>query len=170
MRILKNRGFTIFELVVYVSIIAVMAVGSIQAMLSITRTFSEVKSYSDIRESATSALERMIKEIRFATSIDYSGTVLGINPGRLKLNTTDEDGNTRTLEFYTLGNSLNLIDNGVDKGTITGGSTLLNNLIFRQSTTSKGMLVKIEMTLKDTRVTNSRSANFYGSAVLRGAY
>lgn len=170
MRAFKNRGYTILELIVYVSIVAVIAVFSVQAMFSITRTFAEVKSYGDIRESAVTALERMIKEIRFAASIDYSGTVLGVNPGRLKLNTSDEVGNLKTFEFYVSDNSLNLIDNGLDKGTITGGNIFLTNLVFNQSTTSKGMLVKIEMTLQDTRDINPRSANFYGSAVLRGAY
>ncbi len=158
------------ELVVYVSIIAVMAVLSVQAMLSITRVFAEIKSFSSIREGGVIAIERMIKEIRFAVSIDYSGTTLGTNPGRLKLNTTDENGNAKTMEFYVSENSLNIIDNGAEKGTITGSSTLLTNLVFRESTTSKGMLVKIEITLKDNRATSTRSASFYGSAVMRGAY
>ena len=158
------------ELVIYVSIIAVMAVLSVQAMLSMTRVFAEIKSFTSIRGGGVVALERMIKEIRFGGSIDYSGTVLGSNPGRLKLNTTDENGNTKTLDFYVTNNSINIIDNGIDKGSIIGSSTVLTNLVFRQSTTSKGMLVKIEMTLKDNRATNTRSASFYGSAVLRGAY
>ena len=147
-----------------------MAVLAVQAILSITRVFAEVRSFSSIRGGGVSAIERIVKEIRFASSINYSGTILGSNPGRLKLNTTDESGSAKTVEFYVDGNSLNIIDDGVEKGTLIGNNVFLTNLIFKQSTTSRGMLVKIEMTLKDDRATSSRSANFYGSAVLRGAY
>ncbi|OGZ04010.1 MAG: hypothetical protein A2648_00205 [Candidatus Lloydbacteria bacterium RIFCSPHIGHO2_01_FULL_41_20] len=166
----RKSGYSMIELVIYISIIAVMAVLSVQAMLSTTRVFAEIKSFVNISEGGVIAIERIIKEIRFGKSIDYAETILDINPGRLKLNTTDENGNAKTMDFYTANNSVNIIDNGVDKGSITGSSTVLTSLVFRQSTTSKGMLVKIEMTIKDTRETNPRSASFYGSAVLRGAY
>lgn len=166
----KKFGYSMIELIVYVSITGVIAILSVQAMLSITRTFAEVKAFSDIRRSGVVSMDRIIKEIRFASSIDYAGTILNSNPGKIKLNTADENGNAKTVEFHSSGNSMYFMDNGIEKGTITGSSTLLTNLIFRQSTTSKGLLVKIEMTLKDNRATSSRSENFYGSTVLRGAY
>lgn len=169
MKYFKNRGFGLIEIIVYVSIVALIAIFSINAILSVTKVFAEVKSYNDLRGSAVTSLERMIKEIRFANNIDIAGTVFGTNPGRLKLNTTDEAGNAKTLEFYVTGGGLNIIDNGQEKGTITGNSAVLTNLIFRQAVTPKGQLIKIEMTLTDTRA-NPRIVNFYGSAVLRGSY
>ena len=169
MKYFKNRGFGLIEIIVYVSIVALIAIFSINAILSVTKVFAEVKSYNDLRESAVISLERMIKEIRFANDIDIAGTVFGTNPGRLKLNTTDETGSPKTLEFYVSGGSLNIIDNDAEKGTITGSSTALTNLVFRQALTPKGKLIKIEMTLSDTRA-NPRTVNFYGSAVLRGSY
>ncbi|MEK7661874.1 MAG: prepilin-type N-terminal cleavage/methylation domain-containing protein [Patescibacteria group bacterium] len=112
----KNGGYTLLELIVYVSVVALLAVISVQSTLSLTRTFSEAKSYGDIRESGTASLERIIKEIRFASSVNLPNTTLNSNPGRLTLNTTDELGNPKTVEFYVSDNSLRLIDGGVDKG------------------------------------------------------
>ncbi len=158
------------ELIVYVSIVAVMAVLSVQAMFSIMRAFDEIKSFSSVRESGVITLERMIKEIRFSKSIDYTGTTFNTNPGRLKLNATDENGYSKIMEFYVSNGSLNIIDDGVEKGTITGSSTSITNFVLRESTTNKGVLIKIEMTIRDNRATNPKSVNFYGSAVLREAY
>ena len=166
----KNRGYTLLELVVYVSVVAALAVVSIQSALSLTRTFSETKSYGDLRESGSAALERIIKEVRFSSSVDLPNTTFNSSPGRLTLNTTDESGNPKTVEFYVSSGSLRLIDGGVNKGALTGAGVSLNSIIFRQTTSPRGTLIKTELVIRDTRSSNSRSANFYGSAVTRGSY
>lgn len=166
----KSRGYGIIELVVYVSILSVMAILSVNGMLSITRVFAEIKSYNDLRSGGLVGMERMEKEVRFASSIDYANSIFNINPGKLTINTTDELGNSKVVSFAVNSSSLDLIDGGVYKGSLSGDNVSVINMIFRQSTTTKGILIKMEMTIMDKRTRNPRSANFYTSAVMRGSY
>ncbi|MDP3958179.1 MAG: hypothetical protein Q8Q36_01795 [bacterium] len=165
-----TRGYTMIELVLYASLLAVMSVLVVQALISLTRTFGEMKASSALRAGALVGMERMLKEIRFASSVDYAGSMFDSSPGRLTLNSTDEGGAAKTVEFRVATSTLLLIDDGVDKGALTGDAVSVASLVFREATTPKGSLIKIEMTLEDTRLSNPRPATVYGSAVMRGAY
>lgn len=158
------------ELVIYSALLAVLAILVVQALLSLTRTFAEIKASSALRSGALVGMERMIKEIRFAESVDYAGSTFGASPGRLTLNSTDEAGAAKTVEFRMATGTLVLIDGGTDKGALTGEGISVVSLVFSEATTGKGPLIKIEMTFADTRPSNPRTVAVYGSAVMRGAY
>jgi len=158
------------ELVIYGAIVGAMTVFTVGGVLSMTRVFAEVRAYNALRENGLIAMERMTKEIRFSSSVNYAASAFNTSTGRLSLNASDEAGNPKTVEFSLASSTLRLIEDSVNKGTLAGGGVVVTTLRFTQSTTSKSSLIKIELSLKDARATSTRAATFYGSAVLRGAY
>jgi type II secretory pathway pseudopilin PulG len=167
----KDNGYTLLELVVYVGVLSIAVLAIFMILFSITRAFTEARIYNEVEISGTTAMERMVREIRTASSVDEGNSVLDANPGQLQLNTTDEAGIPKTIQFYfdAVNKTINLDDNGTDKGSLTGNGVEITNLVFRKWTTAKSALIKIEMTIQSKRKT-TLNAKFYDSVVMRGGY
>ena len=165
-----SRGTTLVELLVYVAIMAVLSVLIINSLITMFKSFSETRSNRDLLESGTLVMERMSREIRGANSADAGVSVFGSSPGTLKLNTTDSGGAAKTVQFSVSSGALQFTDNGTLSGNLTAANISVSSLIFNQITTAHGTAVKVSVTLTDTRSTNSRSANFYDTVIMRGAY
>lgn len=172
MKINNKKGFMLAELVVYISILAVISVLVIGFILTMIKSFGRIKVAQLVDDSARNSLERISNEIRFAGSIRVASSTLGTNPGVLVLNTNNRTtGATTTLEF-SLNNSMLRIKEGSSAyENLTSSSTEVTNLIFRRIvSTSTQEAVKIEMTLKATKGGIEKTSNFYDTIILRKAY
>ncbi len=166
----KNKGYTLLETVVYVSIFSVVIFVTFLILFSITRAFAEARIYNEVEVSGTTAMERITRELRTATSADILADV-GTGDSGIQLNTTAEDGTAKTIKFYfdESAKTVNIIDGGADKGSLTGNGVSVTNLDFYKWVTPKGSLIKIEITVQSNRKTTLKE-NYYDSIVLRGAY
>ena len=167
----KTAGYTLLETVVYVGILSVLLLAIFTLLFSITRAFAESRVYNQVEISATTAMERMVREIRTANSVDLGNSIFDDNSGQLQLNTTEEDGTPKTVQFYhdSTNKTVNFVDNGADEGTLTGNDVNITKLLFRSWVTPKSTLIKIEMTVQ-SKIKTTLNANYYDSVVLRGAY
>ena len=109
-------------------------------------------------------MERMSREIRQAYSIN------SISSSDLKLDTKDDAGANKTVEFLLSGNSLQLLENNVLTGNLNSPNITVMALTFTQITTAKGQGVKIFLTVKSNNDASSRNQDFYDTVVLRGKY
>lgn len=162
------------EMVIYVAFFAVLSVLTINATIMVMRSFYMLRITQSISQSATTALERMSREIRNAYEIDTANSTLTTSPGRLTLLTKDDIGALTTVEFYVSGSKLNMKLGGVDKGPLVTKTVTVTNLVFRSITTTNASTtiskaVKIEMTLQDSRSSIVKSVKFYDTIVLRGS-
>jgi Tfp pilus assembly protein FimT len=172
MRKAKKKGFVLAELLIYVAVFAIMSVLIIGFIITVVRTFGDIKVSQSIDDSARNALERMVNEIRYSNSIDVANSTLGSNPGKLVLNTNDRStGATTTIEF-SVGNSKIRVKEGSNAyDDLTSSSTSITNLIFRRivSTTTQEA-VKIEMSVRAQNGIFDKTSKFYDTVVLRKAY
>ncbi len=164
-----TRGYTLVEAIIYIAILAMLVVVFIQLLFSLTRSYASFRLARDLVSSSGAALDRMISEIRRAESIDVSST-LGVSPGHLVLNTTDEGGEATTVDFYLSNNALMVEEGGGSVASTTSARVTVDNLVFRQITTAESSAVKVELTLSAARGAVTRTAKFYTTAVLRGSY
>lgn len=162
-----NSGFSLIEMVVYISILALMLMVVLQVVFSITRSQRVIISVRNIENSATASLERVEREARGADSIVTASSTLGTSPGVLVFSSRDENGNTRTVEFYVTGESLRLKENGVDTGALTSSSTRVTSLIFTRFASSTVEGIRTDITLESGTSTYYKTERFYSSARLR---
>ena len=162
-----RRGFSLIEMVVYISILTFMLVIVLEVVFSVTRSQRVIRSVRDIENSALVSLERIERETRGAESISTASSTLGTSPGVLVLNSLDEEGGSRTVEFSLLNGQLRLKEDGVDTGALTASGTVVTNLVFRRFASSTVEGIKTELTIESGTSTHYRTESFYSSARLR---
>jgi prepilin-type N-terminal cleavage/methylation domain-containing protein len=166
----RQYGFSLIEMLVYVAILATVFILVVNTILVVTGSYSSIKSSNDLNNSALVSLERLVRETRQANSIDLVQSVFGAHPGRLVLNTTDKNNDPLVIDFYIENNQLKIKKNGVLSGALVRDNVIVDNLVFRNLSTTTSSSVKIEMTLSVSEGKVNKTEKFYSSVVLRGSY
>jgi len=165
-----SKGFTLVEMIIYVTFVAVISVIATNSIITMSNTFSNLRVTRDINNTATVAIERVVREIRRAYDIDQANSSFGAHPGRLTLNTTASDDSDTTVEFYVSSGRLRVKTGGVDAGPITSKNITVDNLLYDLITTSNTTAVKIEMQVTATNGSIQKTETFYNTVALRGSY
>lgn len=165
------KGFSLIEIIIYIAILAVISVLVVETIVGASEVFGKARVKRALTLEGRSAMERMMREIRLATSVDTVGSVFGGHPGRLKLNTvvSSSDSTPTVREFLISGKNVVLREGSQDISLLSSAST--TNLVFRyiqSGDTSEA--IKIELGIEDGAGRNFIHANFYSTAVLRGSY
>lgn len=164
----KNRGFNLLEMLVYLGIMTLILIVVVNALVVVVLVQRDVKNLRIIEHSAVTALDRIVREVKDSNSIDFALSNLGSHPGNLILNTTDENGMPKTLEFVLESNILRYREDGDLRGPLTDKNARVTNLIFHYVPSSAGYNIKIEMTIESGGGQSFQSENFYTSVSSRG--
>jgi type II secretory pathway pseudopilin PulG len=164
----KNHksGFTLLEAVIYVAVLGFLVIILINTLVATGRSFVNFQIVNRLDESAALTLDRLVREVRAASSVNVAQSSFNTNPGRLMLNTIGGS----TTEFYTQNGVMMIKQGATAAATSTDPSLAVTNLIFRYLTTSRSQAVRVELTLAQTTGAVTRSEKFYTTAVLRGSY
>jgi prepilin-type N-terminal cleavage/methylation domain-containing protein len=165
-----QKGFSLIEMLIYVSIVSVFMVVVVQVVLGIVDQYSYLRLARNIENSATVSLDRLIREIRAAESIDMAQSIFNANPGRLVLSKRLADGTLTTVDFYIATGTLNLKEGGAYSGPLTASTTSITNLIFGVLSTTTSKAIKIDMELTSTQKEITKTGIFHSTVVVRGTY
>ena len=146
-----------------------MTVLIINSLFLTIRSFAEIRINRELAESGFVSMERITREIREAQGVNMTDSILSTNPGILKLNSLDQLGNPRIIEFYVDNLILKLKENNILAGSLIGENVEKTNLIFELITTNQGEAIKTEMFLRSKKE-NNQIKNFYNTTILRGEY
>lgn len=151
------------ELLFYIGLFAIIAILVINALFSMTRGYRETTIYSELLQSGN-IMERITREIRQATGINT------ISSNDLKLDTKDEAGASKTVEFALSGTNIQLLENNAFVGNLNSPDIAVTALTFTQITTTTGKAVKVSLTVRSNHDAQGRSFDFNDTVVLRGNY
>jgi len=165
----RKRGITLPELVVYVTIFIALSLVATNSISQMGRAFVRYKVNSALAGSATSVLERAVREVRFATSIDDGQSIYDNPMGRLFLAHASSSATT-TVEFLVAGGKVLVKENGGQAVPLTGETVIAESLVFRKAATTTRRAIKVELGLRDTRSGTTTVDYFYTTAVMRGNY
>lgn len=173
----KQKGYSLIEAVIYISIATFLFSSVIYASVQILAQYKRAKNISNVEKTAVVAMDRIIREIRSASSVDTSGSCLfdppfadGCDPelGILKLNKV-VGGSSETIRFYVTDGRIMIEENGIEIGPLTSTRASIDFLKFRRSATSTGEALRVELSILPNGETET-PRNFYNTAVLRGSY
>lgn len=169
---LKNKlksGFSIVELLIYISVFAFISILVINMFITVSGAFVEIKANHELSRSGSAVLEKITREAKWANTID-AGSTLGTAPSVLILNGTDSSGIARTARFDVTSNKIHFTENGTDLGSILSSSVTVDSFLVREITTTASSAIRIEATLTFTRGQTTRTETFYSTVALRGGY
>ncbi|MSU55098.1 MAG: hypothetical protein EXS46_00985 [Candidatus Taylorbacteria bacterium] len=164
------RGFSLAEMVIYVGLLAFVMVAMVSMLLGMSRAYDHLKVSRHIQSSAITALDRMVRDIRNAQSVNVLGSTLGTSPGVLTINTTTATGTPQTFQFLVSNGTLRIKMDGADLGPLTLSDVTVGSLIFQQMSTGISQAIKIDLTLSAGSGAAARTAKFYATAILRDSY
>lgn len=167
-RINKAKGYSLVELIIYSSLMAliIFVISYVINILFIAN--SVVRATRRVENSAITFGDKIIREIRAAsdavlvTSYPYDNDELTL--------TIPTSSGTRTTRFYRSGDRIMVDDNGVLTGPITLSNMQVTSLNFKIMSTTTSKAIKYEVVMEGPTSTPSVSEKFYGTAVLRGFY
>ncbi len=160
---MRKGGYTILELIFYIALFTILTITVVNSMIIMTKAFRETSVQRDLSEGG-SVMERISREARMANDIS------SISSSDLKLNTTDNMGAAKTVEFVLTGSDVQLLENNILTGNLNTPDISLTGLSFTQITSLKGKSIKIFFTINSTHDLSARSESFYDTVVLRGNY
>lgn len=163
---MKN-GYSFLEVIVYTGILALIFALSVGSILSVHGGFNKTMIESRISRNGEFALERMVRDMRMASSTNTTLSVFGESPGVLQLG-------TNPIKYFLSSTTLQRKDEGNQAENITSSDVrVVSLLFFRDSISSPKIsseIIKVEFELEAGSGKFFKSRKFFGSAVLRGAY
>ncbi len=165
-----GAGFTLIEMMVYIGLLGLLLVAVLNVVGLVFGTYGSVENQNKLLTSGETAMERMSRAIRSASSINGAGSLLGASPGDLKLNTTDPSGNPATVEFSVQGGALDVAENGGTPSPLTDSAVSVQSLVFTSIQTANSQAVRISLALQTGASPSVASTTFYDTIVLRGSY
>lgn len=166
---LNKKGFTLIEVVIYVTYVAILSAVAINGVIDLTQVFGSFQITRDLNNTADIVTDRIVRQMRLAYDIDQGASNFGVNPGKLVLNTTDGTVNT-TIEFYVLDGRIKVKESGVDKGYLGSKNVDVDILVFELITNGRSQAVRTRLELSVDRFGNSHTKTFYATTILRGGY
>jgi len=159
----RNSGYALLEMLFYIALFSVLSFAVIDSLITMTKSFKETTIKAELMKGSN-IMERISHEIRQAYGINSIGA------GDLKLNTKDDAGNNKTVEFLLSGSNVRFLENDIFTGNLNNQNITVTGLTFTQINTLKGTAVKIFLTIRSSHDSLNRVEDFYDTVVLRGDY
>ena len=160
-----QRGYSVMEAVVYIAILALISVFTINTILVTAKAFAAQRNLRNVHVSLETALERIAREVRFADNVNTASSVFGVSPGVLVLSSIDPTTSSpQTITFTLTQNIITIQKNSGTPAPLTSPRVNVTNLLFRHivahGTTSQAVKVELE----------ADSKKFYDTIILRRSY
>lgn len=160
-----NKGFSLIEIVFYVSIFLILSIVTIDALIVITKSFKTTKVNIELAQGG-SILEKIAREIKQAESVSLASST------DMTINTFDEDGNSKIIRYVLSGNNLAVYENGsgTSSGNLNPSNIKINSLEFTDLNTTLSNAIRISITIGSNHFASTKEVNYYTTIVLRGGY
>lgn len=166
---MKNRGFSLVEIIIYTAILVGVVFFVVQSIIGLYKSHSLVILNRDIEYSAESSMDKILNEIREASSVNKAGSVFNTSPGTLSLSGV-KSGTSYTIVFTAQNNAAVFSKDGGANIPLTASDVSLDSLIFKFASTTNSSAVKVDLTVSGSKGGYSKSISLSGFAILRGSY
>ncbi len=167
----KNSGFSIIEIIIYFSILAIISTLVIGNIISLFKNYNVVRANQDIEYNAISILDKLTRDTRDAAFINTSDSLFSVSQGAISLNIASSTNSTasNTAKFYLNNNKIKYKKDGVDFGNLSTNAVTVSNFKIYYINSSTTEAIKVELNLEVTPHLHSAviSKNFYTTIQLR---
>lgn len=139
----RAHGFTLIELVVYISIISGVLLIAVVLSIDLLRGRAKSTSLVAVNQNARLALERMTTAVRNANLVNAGSSTFGSHPGRLSLQMPDSAVNPTVFDLS--GSTVRVTEGTGSAQQLTSPDIEATSLIFTylNQTGSEGIRVSL---------------------------
>lgn len=138
----NQRGFSLIELLVAMSIFMVLLVASTTLYSGVLKVNLKDKANQDLQREGDAILSHMSRTLKEAVAVDTANSNFVTNPNVLQVKLVNP---AQTRKYYVTGNQLHYVDeSGTDTDLLSPGSTDIS-LTFTPTSDAAGSLVSIRI-------------------------
>ncbi len=163
-----KKGYSLVEMILYISLLSIFTVIIINSLLSFTQPYRTLLALRIVDDTGINGMERMTRDIRAASIVDVTNSVLGSDPGVLSLVAT-ANGVSTTTKFYVQNQTLKVNVNGVYVGPLGTANSAITKLVFQELSNGTSTAVKINMTVQATVGPAVKTKIYHTTVILRGS-
>ena len=162
----SSSGFTLVETLVYLFIFILISSGAIGLLFSLNDLFVQYKLKQALLASGTTAMERILLEIREADSVLVADSVFASSTaGVLVL-----DKGVDTIKIDTDGGDLGLYKNNALEGVLHSGAIDLVGSTYYYYEQGGVTLIRARLDLSATAGSETETWSLTGGAIIRSSY
>jgi type II secretory pathway pseudopilin PulG len=166
----KQKGYTLIELLVYITVLSFMMIVVVGSLLGISRVYRKVRIVELVHSNISSSVETISREIRTSTSADTGSSTFDSTSGVLKLNSVDLNGASKTVTFSLSSGQVVMLEDGVSLGPITSSNATVTEMYFEHLDQASSEAVKFYITISVGTGEFQKTETFYDTVVMRGSY
>ena len=166
LKIRQRLGFTLVEILVYISIFVILSVGAIGFLFSLDDLFVQYKLKQNLLASGTTIMERVLLEVREADSLVMADSIIeSPSNGVISL-----DKGYETVEILKNGNNLELYrDNNLESIINSSEVEVLGSTFYHYE--QNGVeLIRVKLDLRSSVESQTEDWTITGGAIIRGSY
>jgi len=163
-----KRSFTLIEILIYLSVLAIIISAVISFFIWVNQSNAKTKAMREVIDNGRRATEVITYEIKEAKGIYFPTSVFSSNPGQLSLITSKylpEEETATYIDFYICGTQICFKKESQDPIVLTSDDTEIKSLIFKEIATKKNN-PSIQIELKIDYKTPSTNPSYQASATL----
>lgn len=168
----SKRGFTLIEILFYFAVLGAMSMLVVAVVGSGFNAWGQMRSERAASDGGKLVMERLLQEVRLASSVNVAGSVFGTSPGALSLNTFERVDSEvpATLDITLQDSAVTIRRNAEDPISLSGSSLRVSELIFDRLDSGTSELVRIRLTVEAGQGRFMQEQSFIAAATLRNSY
>jgi Tfp pilus assembly protein PilV len=159
-----QSGFSLVEMMVYVALLTVIVLALVNMVFSFSSSYAQLGALRAAENTGILSMERMIRDIHSATSLDNAQSSFSTSSGALAVVI-----GTTTTRFYLQNGVLRVSVGGTDVGPLSAANTTITNLMFKATSTAQSQGVHIDMTINGTAGNATRTKKYQTTVVLKNS-
>jgi len=162
----NNAGFTLVEGLVYIFMFVILSTGALTLLFSLSDLFVQYELKQDVLSSGTTAMERMLLEIRESDEVTLSGSIIASSTAGVLI----LENGTSTVRIEKNGNKLEIYKEGVFESVLHTSTVEVPELTFYHYVKDEVELVRIHIKLQSSSGSLTEELDITSGAVIRGSY
>jgi type II secretory pathway pseudopilin PulG len=168
----NQKGFTLTETLIYLSIFIIVFVLLIQILTGIFFVFSRIRVNRGILNTGSSIIERITRNIRISNNFSETGNSFNTEIGSISIESKDQNGNINTYK-YKLNTATKKITediNGNGEQDLNGGGSTITKFVINPIIAGLNPGAIISLTITDSRINPPKTETFTTTVLMRGNY
>ncbi len=143
----QNRGFTLIETLIYLSLLIVLGAIVINSVFSLFSSYSKIRLTQDMETTAIQVLDKMTRDIHDASGIVDAQSSFGVPSSYVSLSIPTGGGGSNTAKYYVAGGKIKFDKNSEYLGDLSLSSVTVNNfdIDYVNGTSTKALKIELQL-------------------------